>query len=98
MKNSNLELVMENFDWEKVHKVMTFLNWRWCRYPEPDGVPEIDEMKELVIALVKDAQSELDQYNPSSSGSGGFSVTINRGNSGYLYHSISFELEKSGYL
>lgn len=35
--------IMMNFDFEKVNRVMEFLNWRW--YGAKNGVPTVDEIK-----------------------------------------------------
>ena len=32
---------LDNFDWERVHRVMTFLDWEWMF----NGVPSIEELK-----------------------------------------------------
>jgi len=32
----------ENFDWEKVHKVMVFMDWKWATF---GGVPNLEQIK-----------------------------------------------------
>lgn len=46
----HIQYVVENFDYKKVRKVMTFLNWKWRNA----GVPTIDELKEQSIELLLD--------------------------------------------
>lgn len=43
--------VLSNFDFEKVHKVMTFLDWTW-RY---DRVPDVLELRHTAERLLKEA-------------------------------------------
>ena len=38
-----IEEIMDEFDFEKVHKVMKLLNWKWVG--ADDGVPRIAEMR-----------------------------------------------------
>ena len=49
-----IDEVMDNFNFNKVHKVMTFLDWKWI---SPKGVliPTIDEVKEEARRLLVDA-------------------------------------------
>ena len=51
-KNKAIEEITRNFDWEKVHKVMTFLDWTWF-----DSEGEVPRVGLLVIC----AQGLLDQ-------------------------------------
>lgn len=66
-----------DFDFEKVHKVMEFLDWKWAKN---DKVPDIQEMKEHVKSLFDDAVFACFENNEESYHveSGGFEVFIER--------------------
>jgi hypothetical protein len=52
------EKLIEEFDWEKVHKIMTFLNWEWHINREDfqvNGVPTVPQLKEGVLSFVDSA-------------------------------------------
>ncbi len=60
----------ENFDWEKVHKVMVFLDWGW-RF---EGVPSAKELKEASKELLQECYNKVtlsDSINKSNIASGG---------------------------
>ena len=61
------ESLMETFDWEKVHQVMTALNWTWTNV----GIPDINDMKEKVQELM----SSVHGKNGYTVSSGGFMVS-----------------------
>lgn len=66
---SKFEWVLDGFDFEKVHRIMTFLDWKWFTL---DGVkvPSINQMKEFCRELFEEvASGEKDNM-----ASGGFSV------------------------
>jgi hypothetical protein len=43
-KQEHIDNIMDNFDFNKVAKVMKFLNWQWAM--SPTGVPEEPEIRE----------------------------------------------------
>ena len=45
----NLMLCLVYYDFERVHKAMEALNWKWS---SPNGVPSIDELKEQAVDLL----------------------------------------------
>ena len=49
-----IDEVMDNFNFNKVHKVMTFLDWNWFS-PKGFSIPTIDEIKEEARRLLVDA-------------------------------------------
>jgi hypothetical protein len=60
---------MSLFDFDKVHKVMTCLDWRWC-----DNVPTVSELKKHATILLRDAikfQIRNDHLDPEIFSSGG---------------------------
>jgi hypothetical protein len=48
-----IDEIMDNFDFDKVHKVMTFLNWTWWNAAE--GVPSTSELRQQARRLLRDA-------------------------------------------
>ena len=58
--------ILKEFNFEKVEKVMIATDWKWAR---PDGLrtPTIDEMKDLCISLLINAEKETTTIS-----SGGF--------------------------
>lgn len=49
-----LAYVLDNFDFDKVHRVMKFLKWEWAR----KGIPSIEMMKEKVRYLAERSARE----------------------------------------
>lgn len=49
-----IDEVMYNFNFNRVHKVMTFLDWTWAS-PKGFSIPTIDEIKEEARRLLVDA-------------------------------------------
>ena len=47
-----IDYVLDHFDFEKCHKVMELLNWKWWN---TGGVPSIGEMRQFARELVRDA-------------------------------------------
>lgn len=43
---------VDMLEWEDVHKVMKYLNWKWA---SSQGVPEIYELKESALRLAEEA-------------------------------------------
>lgn len=54
MKEQLIEGILENFDFDKVRKVMEFLNWTWAILPEPNSVPS-------TYQLIKSAKQRLEE-------------------------------------
>ena len=81
MKDSFIDEALDSFDFEKVHKVMTFLTWIWAPHYE---VPTIKEMRQVTRRLLQEVE------NNSSIESGGFKVQCYNG----LYE-LSFVVTQS---
>jgi len=66
------EEVGDWFDFEKVHKVMKFLNWKWADV----GVPEIPVMRQHVRGHMKELYNRGKKYKKFDNyvSSGGFKV------------------------
>lgn len=67
-KEKHIQYIIENFNFEKVHKVMELLNWTWLM---SNDVPTIDELKKSATRLLNDICKE--DFDTSSTG--GFKVT-----------------------
>lgn len=81
--DEKIENILDNFNFEEMHKVMTFLNWTWYN----DKVPTIDELKEKAKALLNRLHELLKKENKVSVCSGGFRVIGER-----VGETISLEL------
>ena len=53
MQRAKIQDIMEDFDFQKVHDVMTYLDWKWAM--SKHGVPTIDELKNEANRLLIDA-------------------------------------------
>lgn len=82
-KEQLINEVLDNFDFEKVHKVMTFLNWRWISLSE--GTSEVPSIAKLVrsaqqyLSMAYDGLSKIDHKESEyMTGSGGFEAWARR--------------------
>ena len=64
---SKIPEIMDSFDFEQVHKVMTFLNWKWGGL----SVPTVEQLKSCAMELLDLAAYG---YENSSHKSHGYSV------------------------
>ena len=53
-KDELISAIIAEFDFERVHKVMKFLDWKWAGGSKPK-VPTIHKLKECARSLLKDA-------------------------------------------
>ena len=73
---SNFETALLEFDFVKVHSVMTFLDWEWCGDHDTGmHVPSIVEMIRSLEDLLNRAIRFM-EHGYSSVGTGGFKVDI----------------------
>lgn len=89
-----MDYVLEHFDFEKCHKVMELLDWKWWH---TGGVPIVDEMREFARGLIKDAINGMSQQQTVTKEytlkCGGFSVTVDQEYPGQkVYISLRFIL------
>ena len=82
--------IMDNFDFDKVHKAMTLLGWRWwIRETDSLDIPDIPRLRNRARRLMQDAMgSHMPSY---STGTGGFEVHKTT-EEGKVYLSLSFVL------
>lgn len=61
-----IKKILKHFDFEKVHNVMTHLNWSWH---DTDGkAPSIDQLKELANRLLSQVAEEEGFYSSATGG------------------------------
>ena len=53
---NEIDEILDNFDFEKCHKVMTFLDWKWF---QTNSVPTIGEMRGNARNLIRDCVKGL---------------------------------------
>jgi hypothetical protein len=50
-QQENIDNIIENFDFDKVHRVMVFMDWKWA-FSVVVRVPSIDELKDEARRLL----------------------------------------------
>ena len=82
--------IMDNFDFEKVHEAMTLLGWRWVDHDSKAfEIPEIIKLRKRARRLMQEA---MDSSKAAYSiGTGGFQVHKTT-EEGKVYLSLSFVL------
>jgi hypothetical protein len=92
--HNNLPIVMDRFDFDKVHKVMTFLNWTWAG---AGAVPTIDQLKSCAYELLHQAVQSYDECGSPSTGAsvatGGFQATVDVYDSGATQLTLLFYVD-----
>ena len=72
-------------DWEKIHRVMKKLKWKWCRWEDEfceiheNTVPSVYGIRENVIRKIKDMENWISEHPDEDSyytSSGGFQVEM----------------------
>ena len=70
-RDEQIQEIIANFDWEKVHKVMVALDWQWAKTLEhEEGIPKIGDLVNTATALLTDVYKQ----NAQSVSCGGFSA------------------------
>ena len=67
-KNEHIQFIIDNFNFDKVHKVMEFLTWSWLGDIE---APTIEELKMCAIRLLNDVCDD----DVETCSTGGFKAT-----------------------
>ena len=82
-KQELINEVLDNFDFERVHKVMTFLNWKWISLSEDTN--EVPSLAKLVrsaqqyLSMAYDGLEKIEHNEHSYMvGCGGFEVWAKR--------------------
>lgn len=87
-----IEKIIENFDFDKVHKVMQHLNWTWNFEKNP---PTVEQLKKTAATNLKSCCSILNgkdgkkRYNCSS---GGFVASARKYKDGEICLELSFQI------
>lgn len=66
-KQDLIDDIMDNFDFEQVHKAMALLDWKWGMGKE-ERIPDVSELRKYARNRLKEAISNPNHY----SSSGGF--------------------------
>jgi hypothetical protein len=72
-----IDEIMEEFDFKKVHSVMKYVDWRWVKDGDDDfemEIPNIERMKETARRLLEES-AEKDREEYASIATGGFKAT-----------------------
>jgi hypothetical protein len=84
---THIDEIMDHFDFDRVHKVMTALDWRWITAEH--GVPEKHELRQKARRLLTDAwRSEYKRV-----GTGGFYAEYEHDEDEGEALTLKFELE-----
>lgn len=75
---------MDWFDFDRVHRVMTMLDWRWATI---DGVPEIPDLRKQVRHMMRTLWESGDAFTST----GGFMVRLYR-EENWARFSVSFQV------
>lgn len=70
MYQHKIDQLMDTFDFEKVKRVMDFLDWKWARYD--GGVPTIYALRVQARELITEVIEQLKHYNKYAVSTGGF--------------------------
>ena len=88
-QQNTVDDIMDCFDFEKVHRVMKFLNWKWAS--TGSQVPEVYQMKRWARDLIKSAIKDR-----TSIATGGFYVSYTEEDNGDMFIDLSFRVEHWG--
>jgi len=86
-KEKAIETVMENFDFERVHKAMEAVGWS---YFSAEGTPEIASLKQTARKLLQDV---ADDRRITEAATGGFSAERSTEGEFKLFR-LSFSVEE----
>ena len=71
--------VMEDFDFDKVHRVMVSLDWRWTIENGERTVPSSYRMMKTADRLLRDCAQHYGDKEFHSCGTGGFMASLDNG-------------------
>lgn len=83
-----IEEIMNNFDFIRVHRVMEELDWEWCW---TDGVPSVEELRYKARQQLNEVTTKY--KSDASVSSGGFKASIKRNYKNELYLELEFVIE-----
>jgi hypothetical protein len=82
-----IDEILDEFNFERVHKVMVALDWTWSG---TDGVPTIPDLRRMARSLLKQV---VESKGIHSVGSGGFTAYMHYGILGLRFEISSYEIE-----
>lgn len=94
-----IKQVLENFDFDKVHKVMEVLDWKWVGGDTQDGVPSVYRLIKKAEGLLKDCVNEIEHRNTNTFvlSTGGFKATCVKYDDGEIVLELEFVLSDFNY-
>lgn len=91
-----IQSTLEEFDFERVHDVMTYLNWTWLRKKDGefvDAIPTISDLKATAMQLLSDSfDNSVANKKDCGCSTGGFSVQSFYDGTGTVKLILSFNL------
>ena len=88
---------LNHFDFEKVHQVMMYLDWKWYMVERGYKIPCVDDLKATATRLVSDAYDAVasghDNYIVGTGGFEAFAYRIK--DTGEIVVELKFVLETS---
>ena len=72
LANYNFLCCTKEFDFDKVEKVMQFLNWEWASI----GIPKEEDMLDVCKSLLRDCIKDIHESDWVKTGTGGFFITL----------------------
>jgi len=88
--------VLEEFDFDKVHEVMSFLNWKWANNDGTFKIPNHYRLIEGAKGLLYACKNDKNDIMTSSGG--GFIAHKDKDENGESYYTLSFIVcESSNY-
>lgn len=82
-----IDEILDEFDFEKVHRVMVALGWTWHN---TDGVPSIGDLRRMARSLL---QHVVSSRKTNTAGSGGFTAYMHHGVLGLRFEVSNYEIE-----
>ena len=82
-----IDEILDEFDFEKVHRVMVALDWKWHGSPD---VPSIADLRRMARSLL---QHVVESKGLHSVGTGGFTAFMHYGVLGLRFEVSSYEIE-----
>lgn len=93
--------IMEQIDFERIHRVMTVLNWKWVSASEPIGfsVPSTLDIalaaERILVDCITMWENEGRSRNGYYASSGGFEARIDCYDDGEATLALSFQIESA---
>ena len=86
-EDAKIKSILNNFDFNKVKKIMDVLNWKWAS--SKNGFPDMDEIRKLATRLLIDACVEKQNIS-----TGGFKAVYDDNGDGDPYVGLEFIVEE----